>query len=95
MGNFCGTHDLFWPAEPLSPTAGAGHRAINHRIIEHGSAAKVNPAMCIGSNVSRMQWRAFYRHGGEGGIRAFGGTFSSVQMDSSYMEEETSKGTSW
>ena len=24
MSNSCGIHDLFWPAEPLSPTAGAG-----------------------------------------------------------------------
>jgi hypothetical protein len=24
MGNSCGVHDLFWPAEPLPPTAGAG-----------------------------------------------------------------------
>ena len=24
MSNSCGVHDLFWPAEPLSPTAGAG-----------------------------------------------------------------------
>src|SRR5271165_333215 len=28
MGNFWGIHDLFWPAEPLSPTAGAGQAGL-------------------------------------------------------------------